>query len=145
MVIAILFLCLPELKNVRTLLIAYFINLNFGSISLYINHISEILSKLHIKKVFKGEILAFQLSSKNISNVSIAETLFKETLGKLFGNKGSISSNLEKSLLDHCLDLFTSLRSNMKQRLMPLTDKMLLKKRSIIETVNDQLENIFQC
>ena len=30
----------------------------------------------------------------------------------------------------------------MKNRLMPLLDKLLLRKRSIIETVNDQLKNM---
>ena len=32
----------------------------------------------------------------------------------------------------------------MKNRLMPLIDKILLRKRSLIETVNDQLKNISQ-
>jgi len=32
----------------------------------------------------------------------------------------------------------------MKNKLMPLTDKLLLRKRSIIETINDQLKNISQ-
>ena len=32
----------------------------------------------------------------------------------------------------------------MKQRLMSLYDKIMLRKRSIIETVNDMLENVAQ-
>jgi hypothetical protein len=42
------------------------------------------------------------------------------------------------------LRLVTKLRKNMKNKLMSLTDKLLLRKRSLIETVNDQLKNISQ-
>ena len=100
--------------------------------------------KLHLIINEKGEILAFQLTPGNISDVSMVETLSKGIFGKLFGDKGYISSKLAKSLLDQGLELFTSVRSNMKQRLMSLRDKILLRKRSIIETVNDQLKNISQ-
>ena len=56
-----------------------------------------------------------------------------------------MESNLrKKSLFDRGLQLFTTLRSNMKEKLMCLKDKVLLRKRSLIETVNDQLKNISQ-
>ena len=100
--------------------------------------------KLHIIINEKGEILAFQLTPGNVSDVSIAETLSKGIFGKLFGDKGYISAELAKKLLRQGLELFTTLRSNMKQKLMKLNDKVLLRKRSIIETVNDQLKNISQ-
>lgn len=100
--------------------------------------------KLHLIINEKGEILAFQLTPGNISDVSIAQTLSKGIFGKLFGDKGYISAELAKKLLKQGLELFTSIRSNMKQKLMKLTDKILLRKRSIIETVNDQLKNISQ-
>lgn len=92
--------------------------------------------KLHLIINEKGEILAFQLTPGNVSDVSMVETVFVD--------KGYISSKLGKSLLDQGLELFTSIRSNMKQHLMSLRDKVLLRKRSIIETVNDQLKNISQ-
>lgn len=100
--------------------------------------------KLHLIINEKGEILAFQLTPGNVSDVSMVETLSKGIFGKLFGDKGYISSKLGKSLLDQGLELFTSIRSNMKQHLMSLRDKVLLRKRSIIEAVNDQLKNISQ-
>ncbi|MBS4164491.1 hypothetical protein PRO82_001820 [Candidatus Protochlamydia amoebophila] len=92
----------------------------------------------------KGEILAFQLTTGNVADVTIAETLSKGVFGKLFGDKGYISKELSKKLLKQGLELFTTLRSNRKQNLMKLTDKILLRKRAIIETVNDQLKNISQ-
>jgi hypothetical protein len=100
--------------------------------------------KLHLIINDKGEILAFQLTPGNISDVSMVETLSKNIIGKLFGDKGYISSDIGKSLLKRGLELFTSIRANMKQKLMSLTDKILLRKRSLIETVNDQLKNISQ-
>ncbi len=100
--------------------------------------------KLHLIINENGEILAFQLTPGNVSDVSVVETLSRGIIGKLFGDKGYISGDLSKSLLKRGLELFTNLRSNMKQKLMKLTDKILLRKSSIIETVNDQLKNISQ-
>jgi len=100
--------------------------------------------KLHLVVNDKGEILAFQLTPGNISDVSMVETLSKGLFGKLFGDKGYISAKLIEPLLKQDLELITSVRANMKQKLMSLQDKILLRKRSLIETINDQLKNISQ-
>lgn len=100
--------------------------------------------KLHLIINDKGEILAFQVTSGNVSDVSVVENLSQGITGKLFGDKGYISSSLFKKLFKRGLELITTVRSNMKNRLMSLKDKLLLRKRSIIETVNDQLKNISQ-
>lgn len=100
--------------------------------------------KLHLIINDKGEILAFQLTPGNVSDVSMLETLSKKVIGKLFGDKGYISAELGKKLFERGLQLFTTIKMNMKPKLMSLRDKLLLRKRSIIETVNDQLKNISQ-
>lgn len=100
--------------------------------------------KLHLVINDKGEILAFQLTQGNIADVSMTEVLTKGIIGKLFGDKGYISAEIAKNLFQRGLQLFTSLRDKMKQKLMSLEDKILLRKRSLIETVNDQLKNISQ-
>ncbi len=64
--------------------------------------------------------------------------------GKLFGDKGYLSQKLFATLLEQNIQLVTKLRRNMKNKLMPLIDKLLLRKRAIIETINDQLKNISQ-
>jgi hypothetical protein len=64
--------------------------------------------------------------------------------GKLFGDKGYISSSLFEELDQRGLQLITRCRKNMKNRLMPLIDRIMLRKRAIIESVNDQLKNICQ-
>lgn len=100
--------------------------------------------KLHLVINDKGEILAFQLTQGNVADVSMLETLTKGIVGKLFGDKGYISAELGQKLFHRGLQLFTSIRDKMKQKLMSLKDKILLRKRSLIETVNDQLKNISQ-
>ena len=61
------------------------------------------------------------------------------------GDTGSISQLLaERLLLEQGLRLSTKLRKNMRNRLMPLSDKLLLRKRALIETFNDQLTNVCQ-
>lgn len=47
-------------------------------------------------------------------------------------------------LFQQGVHLITKLKSNMKNRLMPLSDKLLLRKRAIIESITDQLKNISQ-
>lgn len=90
----------------------------------------------------KGEILSFLLSPGNVADVTMLDKLSKGILGKEFGDKGYISAKIAKQLLERVLHLFTTLRSNMKQKFMYLKDKTLLRKRSIIETINDLLKNI---
>ena len=47
-------------------------------------------------------------------------------------------------LLRQGVELLTPIRKNMKSRLVRLNDKLLLRKRVLIETINDQLKNISQ-
>lgn len=59
--------------------------------------------------------------------------------GKLFGDRGYISQDLLAKLYQQQLQLITRYKKNMKQKLVKLSDKILLRKRALIETVNDQL------
>ena len=70
--------------------------------------------------------------------------LARALFGKLFDDRGYISQALFEQLWERGVQLITKLRKNMKNKLLPLFDKLLLRKRSIIETVNDQLKNISQ-
>ena len=45
-------------------------------------------------------------------------------------------------LFNQGVHLVTEVKSNMKNRLMPLWDRILLRKRAVIETINDMLKNI---
>ena len=100
--------------------------------------------KLHLMVNDQGELLACQLTPGNVDDRKPLPDMAKTLWGKLFGDKGYISQLLFEELFAQGLQLITSVRKNMKNRLLSLTDKLLLRKRSIIETINDQLKNISQ-
>lgn len=100
--------------------------------------------KLHLAINECGELLAVQLTPGNVDDRQPVPHLTRRLFGKLFGDKGYISAELFAELWDRGLQLITHIRHNMTNRLMPLVDKILLRKRSLIETVNDQLKNISQ-
>lgn len=64
--------------------------------------------------------------------------------GNLFGDKGYISQKLFDTLWENELKLVTPYKKNMKNKLVDLWEKLMLRKGSLIETVNDQLQNISQ-
>ena len=69
----------------------------------------------------------------------------RQLFGKLFADKGYLSKKLADLLLETFhVQLITKLRGNMINRLLPLSDALLLRKRAIIETIIDQLKNISQ-
>ena len=101
--------------------------------------------KLHLVVNDQGELLACQLTPGNIDDRVPVPILSKRLFGKLFGDRGYISRSLFEQLWqDFQVLLITKLRKNMKNRLMILSDKLLLRKRALIETINDQLKNISQ-
>ena len=68
----------------------------------------------------------------------------KRIFGKLFGDRGYISKDLFEQLFIDGVHLITRLKKGMKNALMLQHDKIMLRKRSLIETVNDQLKNVCQ-
>lgn len=102
--------------------------------------------KLHIIINDKGEILSFCVTQANVDDRDPLknEGFLKDIFGKLFGDKGYISKELHKLLFVDGIELITNIRNNMKNSLMLMSDKILLRKRSVIETVNDELKNICQ-
>lgn len=100
--------------------------------------------KLHLIINDKGELMAFKLTAGNVDDRKPVGDLVKGLVGKLMGDKGYLSKNLFEQLLQQGLQLITRIKNNMKNKLMPLIDKLLLRKRAIIESVNDQLKNISQ-
>jgi len=70
--------------------------------------------------------------------------LHKRIFEKLFEDKGYISKDLFEQLFIDGVHLITKIKKNMKNSLMLLQDKIALRKRALIETVNDELKNICQ-
>ena len=102
--------------------------------------------KLHIIVNDKGEVINFALTEANVDDRQplISGKLLKEMWGKLFGDKGYISKSLFEMLFVDGIQLITKIRNNMKNTLMNVNDKILLRKRALIETINDELKNICQ-
>lgn len=101
--------------------------------------------KLHLVVNDQGQLLGCQLTPGNVDDRSPVPTLAKQLFGKLFGDRGYVSKPLCKQLRqDFNVQLITKLRKNMKNQLMTMSDKILLRKRALIETIIDQLKNISQ-
>ena len=101
--------------------------------------------KVHLVINDRGEILACQITPGNVDDRKPVPALCKRLFGKLIADRGYISQPLFEQLLETFnVQLITRIKKNMKNRLMPMIDKILLRKRAIIESVMDQLKNISQ-
>ncbi len=101
--------------------------------------------KLHLVINDCGELLACQITPASTDDRKPVPELCQNLFCKLIADRGYISQPLFEQLLQMSnLQLITKIRKNMKNRLMSLFDKLLLRKRAIIESVIDQLKNIYQ-
>jgi hypothetical protein len=102
--------------------------------------------KLHLVVNELGEIVNFVFSPGNVDdrNENLMGKLTQKLFGKLFGDKGYLSKKLFEFLWGKGIQMITKLKRNMKNVLIPIVDKLLLRKRALIESINDQLKNISQ-
>lgn len=101
--------------------------------------------KLHLVVNEVGELLDFTLTPGNIDDRKPVPDLLRSLSGKIFADRGYVGGKLAEQLLkDYGIEFFAKPRRNMRNHLMRWTDKLLSRKRSIIETIIDQLKNISQ-
>ena len=100
--------------------------------------------KLHLIINHCGEVLPFCLSTANTDDRKPVPDLVEDLTGWLYGDKGYISEKLAGWLKEKGLNLVTKVRKNMKPKELKAFDKAMLRKRAVIESVNDQLKNISQ-
>jgi transposase len=100
--------------------------------------------KLHLIVNELGELLAVHLTPGNTDDRRPLTDMSQNLFGKLFADKGYLSQALFETLFNRGVELITSLRKNMKGQLMRLSDRLLLRKRFLIETITDQLKNVSQ-
>jgi len=100
--------------------------------------------KLHLIINDRGEILSFCFSRANVDDrdKKVMSVMTKEVFGKLFGDRGYIDQKLAEYLWNDGVELIYKRRKNMKKMNISDTDKILLRKRAVIESVNDELKNI---
>jgi hypothetical protein len=78
----------------------------------------------------------------NVDDRKPVPNLVKSLTGKLFGDRGYISKPLTQLLAAQDITLITTLKKHMKAQAIDAFDQLLLRKRSLIETINGQLKNI---
>jgi hypothetical protein len=101
--------------------------------------------KLHLVVNDRGDLLAFCLTPGNTDERKPVPRLVRRLFGRLFGDKGYLSAPLAEQLFcGQGLRLITKLRKNMRQQLLELSDRLLLRMRALIETIIDQLKNVCQ-
>jgi len=100
--------------------------------------------KLHLDINEQGGYLGCCITPGNVDDRATVPRLTQSLWGKLFGDKGYLSKKLFEELMTQGVQLITSIKQNMKNRFLPLFDKLILRKRFIIETELDQLKNISQ-
>ena len=97
--------------------------------------------KLHVVMNHRGELMAVRITPGNTDDRKPLEAMAEGLQGKLLGDKGYISQALFERLWQKGLHLITGIRKNMKNHLMPILDKLLLRKRFIVETLFDRLKS----
>ena len=97
--------------------------------------------KLHLAINHKGQLMAFKISDGSRDDRQPLEAMSAALQGKVFADKGYLSKSLLLRLWQHGLHLVTGIRRNMKNYLMPMLDKLLLRKRFIIETLFNKLKS----
>ena len=97
--------------------------------------------KLHFVINHKGQIVAVKITPGNTADSTVLDEMTRHLAGKLYADKGYIGRELFHKLWRRGLHLITSIRRNMRNYLMPLADKVMLRKRFVIETVLDTLKS----
>jgi hypothetical protein len=96
--------------------------------------------KLHFAINHKGQIMALKITPGNIADSAVLDEITQRLTGKLYADKGYIGRELFRKLWQRGLHLITAIRRNMRNHLMPMADKLMLRKRAVIETVLDILK-----
>jgi len=97
--------------------------------------------KLHLVINDRGEILAFMFTSGNVDDRKPVPFLLEGFQGKCIGDKGYLSNKLFAELWEKGVQLVTRLRKGMHNKLMSFWDRLLLRKRGLIESVHHRLKN----
>ncbi len=101
--------------------------------------------KLHIVINERGEIIDFLITQGNVDDRQPLKdkTFHDKVFGKIFADRGYIGKDLFEKLFVDGIHLITKIKNNMKNAIMHVYDKILLRKRAVVESVNDILKN--QC
>ncbi|HEY9764505.1 MAG TPA: IS982 family transposase [Trichocoleus sp.] len=99
--------------------------------------------KLHLVINEQGELLNVLLTPGNTDDRKPVPQLLQQLFGKVLGDRGYVSHKLSLQLWqNYGIQLVTKLKRTMKNRLILLSDKLLLRRRAVIESVIRPLARI---
>jgi DDE family transposase len=96
--------------------------------------------KLHFVINHKGQIMALQITPGNTADSAVLDEITQHLSGKAYADKGYISREEFLRLWQRGLHLITGIRRNMRNHLMSMADKLMLRERFVVETVIDILK-----
>jgi hemin uptake protein HemP len=96
--------------------------------------------KLHVVINHEGQVMALKITQGNSADSTVLDAMTQHLGGKLYADKGYISRAPFRTLWQRGLHPITGIRRNMRNHLMPLTEKLMLRKRFVVETVLDVLK-----
>ena len=100
--------------------------------------------KLHIAINERGELLKVIFTAGDVADVKVLKDLCQSSWGTVYGDKGYISKEIANELREKLgIKVVTRVRKNMKPMHYSEEEKYFLNRRGLIETVNDQLKNIY--
>ncbi|MCX7257976.1 MAG: transposase [Polaromonas sp.] len=70
--------------------------------------------------------------------------IVSDLFGKMYADKGYIGKEFAQKMKDKGVEIITRVRKNMKEVEHSDVDRALLRKRSLVETVFDELKNLCQ-
>ena len=97
-----------------------------------------------LSSITKQRLLHSGLKTGNVDDRKPIPEMVKEVKGKAFADRGYISEKLTNTWMERGIHLFTKGKKNMKNKWITRVDKLLLRKRAIIESVNHLLKNSCQ-
>jgi hypothetical protein len=72
------------------------------------------------------------------------ESFIRHISGKLYADRGYISQKLAEILFVDGIHFVAKMRNNKKGVELPLYERVMLRKRALIESMNDGVKNICQ-
>jgi hypothetical protein len=100
--------------------------------------------KLHFVMNDEGDLLAVRFTPGNVDDRVPVPGLAEGLWGKLLGDRGYLGQELFERLEQTGVQLITKLKRNRRNKLMPLWDKLLLRKRALIESVGEPRKQVCQ-
>nr|WP_245916024.1 transposase [Merismopedia glauca] len=113
------------------------------SLEALFGHVDDFCTQF--EQQWQKQLLNVTLTPGNVDDRHPVPQLLRGLSGKILADRGYVSQKLAEQLPTELgIEFFAKPKRNMKNKLMCLHDKLLSRKRSLIETINDQLKNISQ-